>query len=141
MRAVSSRILRVAVMFASFAFCCSSTVARQTSNAAQRPAPAPVSNIVACKALEAHTSSQPGVTVVLFHQRDKKDQPRFASLLKQADGATVQIRIGKGDWQPVSVARLRMCFGRGLLVFPSGSIKLRDKEEFAVRFGPQTAQQ
>jgi len=40
--------------------------ARQVSKAAQ--------NIIASKALEAETSSQPGVTIVLFHQRDKKDQ-------------------------------------------------------------------
>jgi len=104
--------------------------AKQTQASAQRP----VSNLVACTALEAHTSAQPGVTVVLFHQRDKKDQPRFASLLKQADGSTIEVRIGKGDWQTVSVARLRMCFGRGLLVFPAGAIKLRDKDEFQARF-------
>src|SRR5215469_15394377 len=35
---------------------------------------------------------------------------RFASLLKQADGSTVEIRVGRGDWEALSVARLRMCF-------------------------------
>ena len=113
----------------------SAFASRQTQTNAQRP----VSNVIACKALEAHTSAQPGVTVVLFHQRDKKDQPRFASLLKQADGSTIEIRIGRGAWQSVSVARLRMCFGRGLLVFPSGQIKLRDKDEFQARFSTNKA--
>jgi hypothetical protein len=117
-------------------FCYSKTVERG------RPAShsGSVSNIVACKALEAHTSSQPGVTVVLFHQR-QKDQARFASTLKQADGSTVEIRIGKDDWQPVTVSRLRMCFGRGLLVFAPGTIKLREKDEFRVRFTTKTTQQ
>jgi hypothetical protein len=102
----------------------------QTQPSSQRAA----SNIVACKVLETHTAAQPGVTLILFHQRDKKDQPRFASLLKQADGSTIDIRIGKGEWQTASVARLRMCFGRGLLVFPPGTIKLRDGDEFVARF-------
>jgi len=106
------------------------SAARNAQTNAQRPVP----SVVTWKALEAHTAAQPGVTVVLFHQRDKKDQPRFASLLKQADGSNIEIRIGKGDWQSVSAARLRMCFGRGLLMFPPGTIKLRDKDEFQARF-------
>lgn len=141
MRAAFLKIFLAPVLFATLILVRSPLDAGQAAQTPARTAPAAVSNVVPCKALEIHTSAQPGVTVVLFHQRDKKDQPRFASLLKQADGSTVDIRIGKGDWQPVSVARLRMCFGRGLLVFPSGSIKLRDKEEFVVRFAAKTASQ
>lgn len=100
----------------------------------QTAAVRPDKNIVACRVLEMHASAQPAVIVALFHQRDKKDQPRLASLLKQADGSTVQIRVGKGDWQSVSVARLRNCFGRGLLMFPAGATKLKDKDEFLAKF-------
>jgi hypothetical protein len=101
---------------------------------AQTAAVRPDKSVVACRVIEAHTNSQPPVIIVLFHQRDKNDQPRFAALLKQADGSTVQIRIGKGDWQAVSVVRLRNCFGRGLLMFPAGATKLRDKDEFLAKF-------
>jgi hypothetical protein len=104
---------------------------------AQTAAARPDKNIVTCRVLEMHTIAQPPVIIVLFHQRDKKDQPRFASLLKQADGSTVQIRIGKGDWQTVSVVRLRNCFGRGLLTFPAGATKLKDKDEFLAKFLPK----
>jgi len=95
-----------------------------------------VPNVVTCVALEAHPNAQPGTTVVLFHQRDKSDQARLASLLARADGSSVEIQTRQGKWVTASLVRLRNCFGRGLLLFPSGAAELKDHDVFSVKFGP-----
>jgi hypothetical protein len=73
----------------------------------------PNSNVIACKILEVHANKEPGVVLVIFHQRDKKDQPRFAALLKQSTGGAIQIRPTGAQWQSAQVVRLKSCFGRG----------------------------
>jgi hypothetical protein len=52
-------------------------------------------NIMNCRALEAHASALPAVTVVVFHQRDKQDQERLGTLLRQNNGASVELQVGK----------------------------------------------
>jgi hypothetical protein len=90
---------------------------------------------VICTALEVHINAQSGVTLVLFHQRDKADQARLASLLAGGDGSSVQVQTGQSEWVNASVVRLRDCFGRGLLVFPSSALKLKDGDAVTVKFG------
>jgi hypothetical protein len=138
MRPKSLPILRAPVIFAALA-CCAAGVG-QTDKGQQNPAPSVSSTVVACKVLEIHSSAQSRVAVVLFHQRDRTDQSRFASLLKQADGSTVEIKNARSDWQVVSVARLRDCFGRGLLVLSSDAVKLGDGDDFMVRFAALPAE-
>jgi hypothetical protein len=94
----------------------------------------PTSPAVVCTALEVHVNAQSGVTLVLFHQRDKAEQAKLASLLSGADGASVQIQKGQSEWVNASVMRLRDCFGRGLLLFSSSALKLNDGDAVTVKF-------
>ncbi|HTZ72761.1 MAG TPA: hypothetical protein VMB47_02495 [Candidatus Aquilonibacter sp.] len=114
----------------------SPALAQQSTQMVPPPFP-PGNGIVTCVALEVHPNAQPGTTVVLFHQQNRNDQSRFASLLSRADGSYVQIQTRQGRWITASVVRLRNCFGRGLLLLPSSAVRLRDSDVFDVRFsGP-----
>ncbi len=98
----------------------------------------PAAAFINCHALEAHTNSQPAVTIVVFNQRDKNDHVRLSELLKDQPGA-VEIKTSDGKWHKATVARLKSCFGRGLL-FLSGEIQgPKDREDFLLRFPPKSA--
>jgi len=51
---------------------------------------------IACRALEVHASANPAAIVVVFHQRDKEDQARLASALRQHSGESVEIQTNDG---------------------------------------------
>ena len=102
---------------------------------------AATSNLVTCRILEVHANKDPGVVLVIFHQRDKQDQPRFAALLKQSNGAAIQIRPAGAQWQTVAVIRLKSCFGRGMLILPAGSTSLRERADILVKFPDAKAAQ
>jgi hypothetical protein len=89
---------------------------------------------IACRVLEAHTSEQPAMTVVVFHHRDKQDQASLSSLLQQHSGERVDVQANGGKWQTATVVRLKSCFGRGLLLSPNGTLQLKDGGEFFLRF-------
>jgi hypothetical protein len=93
-------------------------------------------NIVACWTLEAHASAQPPVTVVIFHHRDKVDQERLGMLLRQNDGADVEVKVGNAGWQKIVVERLRSCFGRGFLILPANATTPKDGKIFILKFPP-----
>jgi hypothetical protein len=90
--------------------------------------------IVACRVLEVHTSAQPAVTMIVFHQQDQKDGTRLGSLLRQHSDASVQFQTADGTWHSATVARLKSCFGRGLLLFPSGGAPLAQGGKFLLKF-------
>jgi len=91
--------------------------------------------VVACRVMEAHTSHEPAVTVVLFHQREKADAQRLSALLPRGWDKAVEFQIGDGgEWHPAHVARLKYCFGRGLLILPEGAAPLADGATFLLRF-------
>jgi hypothetical protein len=92
--------------------------------------------VVICKVMEAHTSREPAVSVVVFHQRNKADAERLRELLKRAaDGGAVEIQTSEGgEWRPAAVARLKSCFGRGLLILPPGSTAPSTGSVFLLRF-------
>ena len=104
----------------------------------QQAPPAKSPNVVACRVIEVHASKDPGVVLVIFHQHDKQDQPRFAALLKQASGGSVEIQLPGASWQPAEVIRLKTCFGRGMLVLPAGAPVPKEGADLAVKF-PQAA--
>jgi hypothetical protein len=104
-----------------------------TARATQTAADA-ATDTVACRVLEVHTSEQPAVTVAVFHQRDKQDQPRLSALLQKNSGASVMVQIGDGAWQRATVVRLKSCFGRGLLILPPGEPAPKDGETFLLKF-------
>jgi hypothetical protein len=70
---------------------------------------------VNCRTLETHVSAQPAVMIVVFNQRDRDDHQRLSDLLKQNDGGAIELRTSDGKWHKGTVARLKSCFGRGLL--------------------------
>jgi hypothetical protein len=92
---------------------------------------------VNCHALETHASAQPAVTIVVFNQRDKPDHARLSDLLKENDGATVELRTSDGKWHKATVARLRSCFGRGLLFLTGDAGDIKDRDNFLLRFPPK----
>jgi len=124
--------LRITVLAFVFAFAVPLFVAGR--QAPSHPNAAPTTGFVECKVLEAHTGSVPAVLVVIFHQDKKQDQPRLSELLKQNSGSNAEVQIGSGAWTKVNVFRLRTAFGRGMLLFPSGTSGLNDGDTFRIRF-------
>jgi hypothetical protein len=101
--------------------------AAQQSAAARAPS-API----VCRVMERHADKERGTVVILFHQRDKPDQPRLKDFLLQHDGGTIEIQIGSGEWQKVTVWRMRNCFGRGLFIVSENDAP-KDKAVFKIR--------
>lgn len=95
---------------------------------------APAEEIIACRVLEGHTSSQLRLTVFVFHQQDQKERARLGALLRQRSGATVEVQTPDGGWHSATVLRLKSCFGRGLLLLPTGTAHLAERDEFLLRF-------
>jgi len=96
-------------------------------------APRVAGETVACRVLEAHTSGRDGITVVIFHQRNKADGPRLGDLIRALDGKSVRFEQADAKPHSATLFRLKSCFGRGLLVFSSARARLEDKDEFLLR--------
>jgi len=116
------------------------TAMTTSSQELKRRPPEQNARVVVCKALEAHTSKEPAATVVVFHQNDAVDASRLKSLLHRVDeGATVEFQIaGSEEWHHATVARLKSCFGRGLLILPSSAAAPAAGGVFLVRFPAST---
>lgn len=110
--------------------CCAANGSAKPA-ATAKPADA---NVVTCHALETHTNAQPGVSIVIFNQKIKDDHERLSDLLKDNEGASVEIKAADGKWHAASVARLKSCFGRGLLFFPGETSPVQERDDFVVRF-------
>ena len=76
--------------------------ASPVSTASARANSAATSNTVACSVLEMHLVTQPAVTVVVFHQRDKADQKRLGDLLRRRPDSSSNFkpRTAPGTAQP-----------------------------------------
>jgi hypothetical protein len=70
---------------------------------------------------------------VIFNQRDKDHHQRLSDLLKDNEGASVD-KASDGKWHAASVARLKSCFGRGLLFFSGDASPIQERDEFILRF-------
>jgi hypothetical protein len=99
---------------------------------AQQAAPTHQSSSIACRVMERHADKEHSTVLILFHQRDKPDQPKLKEFLLQHDGGTIQIQIGAGEWQKATVWRIRNCFGRGLLVLPDAAAP-KEHATFTIR--------
>jgi len=115
---------------------CAATLLCVAAHGAARQAASTDASPIACRALEVHASANPAVTVVLFHQQDKNDQARLASLLRAHSGERAEIEIGDGKWNGATVFRLKSCFGRGLLLLPPDAPTMKDGSTFLLRFQP-----
>jgi len=91
---------------------------------------------ITCRVLEAHASASPAVTAVVFHQQNRNDQERLASLLRAHSGEQVEIDAGDGKWKSATLFRLKSCFGRGLLLLPADTPTMKDGATFLLRFQP-----
>ncbi len=91
-------------------------------------------NTISCTVLEAHMIPNLGVSVAVFHQMSKDEASRFSALMKEHSDTSVQFRTADGSWHKASVARLKSAFGRGLLLFASGSADLKERDGFVVKF-------
>ena len=87
---------------------------------------------IVCRVMERHADKERGTVLILFHQRDKADQPRLKDFLVQHDGGTIEIQIGAGEWQKVTVWRMRNCFGRGLFIVSENEAP-KEKAVFKIR--------
>jgi hypothetical protein len=104
------------------------------SRAAQQSAPAHAANApIACRVMERHADKERGIVLILFHQRDKPDQPKLKDFLLQHDGGSIEIQIGSGEWQKVTVWRIRNCFGRGLFAISDTAAAPKEKSIFKIR--------
>jgi len=90
-------------------------------------------NTIACRVLEAHASGSPAVTAVVFHQQNKDEQERSPAILRAHSGEAVEIRFGEEQWVGATMFRLKSCFGRGLLLLPSGGPEIKDGSRFQLR--------
>jgi len=77
------------------------------------------------------------VSIVIFTQRDKQDHARLADLLKQNDGAAIELRTSDGKWHKANLVRLKSCFGRGLLFLAADSAEIKARDDFLLRFPPK----
>lgn len=92
-------------------------------------------NAIACRAMEVHSDAASHVTLIIFHQRDDTARAALAELLRTHSGDPVGIQSSENSpWQRATVFRLKSCFGRSLLVIPSGEAPLKEDGEFLLRF-------
>ena len=90
---------------------------------------------IACRVMESFKDDRLGVTVIVFHQRDKADGPRLGAMLLSHSGQAMEIVLAGGRSHRVTVFRVKSCFGRGLLLLPAPA-KLDEGGEFVLKLLP-----
>ena len=66
-------------------------------------------------------------SAILVHHSDPKSREQFAKWLQGNPKTAVHVRTNSGFVMPASVFRVRMCFGRGLILF-SKPIQVRERD-------------
>ncbi len=89
---------------------------------------------VSCRVMESEASARFGIRLVIFHYRDVTDRERLSRLLRAYDGRTVQFQALGQRWRAGTLFRLKVCFGRGLLVFPISAPTLAKGGILLIRF-------
>jgi len=64
---------------------------------------------------------------IVVHHSDPKSREQFAKWLQSNPKTTVHVRTNNGFVTPASIFRVRMCFGRGLILF-SQPIQVRERD-------------
>lgn len=112
-----------------------SAAVAQNANKTQAPAPTSAAPpAITCSVMEAFNSHSSGATAVIFHQRDKADGPVLGELLLAHSGEEAEFETADGKRHRATVFRVKSCFGRGLLLFPSSEAKLAEHDDFVLRF-------
>lgn len=105
-----------------------------TASAPALGAPATPDEAISCRVLEAHSSAQPKVTLVVFHARNQNESARLGALLRARSDTLVKFQTHDGQWHPATVLRLKTSFGRGALLFEAGTVNLQEGDEFVLQF-------
>jgi hypothetical protein len=64
---------------------------------------------------------------ILAHHSDAKSREQFAQWLQSNPKKTVQVRTNDGFVMPATVFRVRMCFGRALILL-SKPVQVRERD-------------
>jgi len=88
---------------------------------------------ITCRAMEVFVAEHSGATAVIFHQRDKADGPRVGEFILAHSGEEAEFETADGQRHHATVFRVKSCFGRGLLLFPSSEGKLAENDDFVLR--------
>ena len=87
---------------------------------------------IICKAMEAFDDGRLQVRAIIFHQRDRADAPRLGAFLLAHSGEETDLETSNGQRYRVIVFRVRSAFGRGLMLVPTGKVKLDARGEFTL---------
>ncbi len=85
---------------------------------------------VSVRVLETFTQGQEP-SALLVHHADEASRDGFARWLRTNPKALVRIRDRSGNEAPATIFRVRMCFGRGL-VLVGGRIQARDGDVLTI---------
>jgi len=106
----------------------------QTDKSPPAVAAASTEQSINCRAMETFVAEEAGATAVLFHQRDRADGPLVGEFILAHSGERVEFETADGKRHRATLFRLKSCFGRGLLLFPSSETKLAENDDFVLRF-------
>jgi hypothetical protein len=68
-----------------------------------------------------------GAAAVLVHHADEATRGGFAEWLRSHPRARVRVRTPRGEEVSATMFRVRMCFGRGLILFDK-PVRIRERE-------------
>jgi len=88
---------------------------------------------IICSVMETFEEGKLGVRAIIVHQRNKADGPRLGSLLVAHSGDEVELEMSGGQRYRATVFRVRSCFGRGLVLVPTSTLKIGEHDEFTLR--------
>ncbi len=83
--------------------------------------------------LEVFESGQ-GVMAVLVRHAAAVERDRFANWLRSHPKSAVRVRTTSGADAPGTLFRVRMCFGRGLIIFQT-RMNVRERDVLSVTAG------
>jgi hypothetical protein len=87
-------------------------------------------NSVEVEVMEVFSSSE-GPSALLVHHASEAGRNAFSEWLRVHDGAHIACRLGNGTTIDGRIFRVRMCFGRGLLL-TRASVAIRPKDVVSI---------
>jgi len=70
-------------------------------------------------------------TAALVHHTDYDTRSKFADWLQSHPNSPIRVRIGAGKEAAATIFRVRMCFGRRLIVFQSPT-RIRERDVLTI---------
>ena len=85
--------------------------------------------------LETFNSGRSSIAL-LVHHADPPNRQQFSEWIHRNSSANVWVRTASGQEAPAKIFRVRMCFGRALILLNS-AIQVREHERLTVTLGEQ----